>query len=153
MTTGSLLAFQTATLDDIEVLAKMMEALYRHDSHPFDAAQARRATRRLLELPAFGAIWLLRQDNETVGYAVLTFGFSLEFGGCDALLDELFVVESYRRKGLGQQALRFIADRCRENEIRALHLEVLSGNDKAAAIYRRFGFEEDTRRLMTKWLD
>ncbi len=153
MTTGSLLAFQPATLDDIEVLAKMMEALYRHEGHPFDAAQARRATRRLLELPAFGAIWLLRHDNETVGYAVLTFGFSLEFGGCDALLDELFIVESHRRKGLGQQALRFIADRCREKKIRALHLEVLSGNDKAAAIYRRFGFEEDTRRLMTKWLD
>lgn len=130
----------------------MMEDLYLHDSHGFDRESARRATIALFETPVFGSVWLLKVGEETVGYMVLTFGFSLEFGGRDALLDELFVAESYRGLGLGKQALNFAFDHCRKCGIRALHLEVLTGNDRAAAIYARSGFQKDNRSLMTKWL-
>lgn len=131
----------------------MMQALYEHEAHPFDVLQARGATLALLSSPIFGNIWLLRREKEYVGYLVLTFGFSLEFGGRDALLDELFIVEPHRSKGLGRQALQFVFAHCREQGIHALHLEVLSGNDTAPVIYSRFGFNLDDRKLMTKWLD
>jgi GNAT superfamily N-acetyltransferase len=143
---------QAATHQDVEALLVMMEALYANEGHSFDAALAERATRNLLDSPMWGHIWLIQRDGRPVGYVVLTFGFSLEFGGRDALLDELFILEPYRSQGLGRQALQFVFDQCRREEIRALHLEVLLGNDKAAAIYSRFGFEPDTRQLMTKWL-
>jgi len=130
----------------------MMENLYSHDSHAFDMKGARRATFALFETPLFGSIWLLKLGEEPVGYMVLTFGFSLEFGGRDALLDELFVAETYRGLGLGKQALNFAFDHCRKHGIRALHLEVFTGNDAAAAIYARSGFQRDNRSLMTKWL-
>lgn len=145
--------FQPAAAGDIDLLLSMMQALYGHESHPFDAGQARRATLALLSSPVFGNIWLLRRGEECVGYLVLTFGFSLEFGGRDALLDELFIVESHRSKGLGRQALQFVFAHCREQGIHALHLEVLSGNDTAPVIYSRLGFNLDDRKLMTKWLD
>ena len=145
--------FQPATGGDVADLLVMMEALYRNDGHSFDAAMAERATRSLLDSPTWGHIWLIQQDGRSIGYVVLTFGFSLEFGGRDALLDELFILEPYRSRGLGRQALQFVFDHCRREGIRALHLEVLLGNDKAAAIYSQFGFEPDTRQLMTKWLD
>ncbi len=131
----------------------MMRALYLHDDHRFNVVQARRATLALLASPILGNIWLIRLPEEVIGYLVLTFGFSLEFGGRDALLDELFIAEPHRNNGFGKQALQFAADYCRKAAIHALHLEVLTGNDKAAAIYSRFGFEQDDRRLMTKWLD
>ncbi len=88
---------------------------------------ARRATLALLETPVFGNIWLLKLAEEAVGYMVLTFGFSLEFGGRDALLDELFIAEHHRGSGLGKQALLFAFDHCKKAGIRALHLEVLTG--------------------------
>ncbi len=147
------LVFQQAGVNDVDLLLTMMEALYRHDGHPFDTVQARRATHSLLESPLFGNIWLIRLGEEVIGYFVLTFGFSLEFGGQDALLDELFIAEPHRSKGFGKQALQFAFDHCRKRAIHALHLEVLTGNEKAAAIYGRFGFRQDDRRLMTKWLD
>lgn len=147
------IAFQPATSADVAALLAMMEALYANDGHSFDTAMAERATRDLLDSPAWGHIWLIQRDGSSVGYLVLTFGFSLEFGGRDALLDELFILEPYRSQGLGRQALQFVFDCCRREGIRALHLEVLLGNDRAATIYSRFGFERDTRQLMTKWLD
>lgn len=153
MQLNNALLFQPATVADADRLVAMMEALYRHDDHPFDATQARRATLSLLGSPVFGRIWLICQAEEVVGYMVLTFGFSLEFGGRDALLDELFIAEPHRGKGFGRQTLQFAFEHCRNEGIRALHLEVLTGNDTAAAIYNRFGFKQDDRRLMTKWLD
>lgn len=147
------IAFQPATSADVAALLAMMEALYANDGHSFDMAMAERATRDLLDSPAWGHIWLIQRDGSSVGYLALTFGFSLEFGGRDALLDELFILEPYRSQGLGRQALQFVFDCCRREGIRALHLEVLLGNDRAATIYSRFGFERDTRQLMTKWLD
>jgi len=145
--------FRPATSEDVAALLVMMEALYANDGHSFDAATAERATRSLLDSPAWGHVWLIQREGNAAGYVVLTFGFSLEFGGRDALLDELFILEPYRSQGLGRQALQFVFDYCRRENIRALHLEVLLGNDTAAAIYSRFGFERDTRQLMTKWLD
>jgi GNAT superfamily N-acetyltransferase len=145
--------FQPATTEDVAALVGMMEALYRNDGHAFDAARAERATLALLNSPSWGHIWLIQRDGISVGYVVLTFGFSLEFGGRDALLDELFILEPHRSQGLGKQALEFVFDYCRTEKIRALHVEVFLGNDKAAAIYSRSGFERDTRQLMTKWID
>jgi len=144
---------QPASVENADLLLEMMEALYLHDEHPFNAAQARRATLALLESPPSGNIWLIRLGEEIIGYLVLTFGFSLEFGGRDALLDELFITEPHRNKGFGKQVLQFVFGYCRKQAIHALHLEVLTGNDTAAAIYSRFGFQRDDRRLMTKWLD
>jgi GNAT superfamily N-acetyltransferase len=146
-------ALRAATHEDVELLLVMMAALYANEGHSFDAAMAERATRKLLDSPMWGHVWIIQRDGRPAGYVVLTFGFSLEFGGRDALLDELFIVEQYRSQGIGRQALEFVFDYCRREGIRALHLEVLLGNDKAAAIYSRFGFERDTRQLMTKWLD
>jgi GNAT superfamily N-acetyltransferase len=146
------LLFQAANAEEIETLLAMMRELYSHDSHPFSVERARCATLALLATPIFGNIWLLKMAEEVVGYMVLTFGFSLEFGGRDALLDELFITETYRGSGLGKQALHFVFEHCRKAGIRALHLEVLTGNDTAEAIYARAGFQKDHRRLMTKWL-
>lgn len=147
------LVFQRASAEDVDLLLPMMEALYLNDEHPFNASGARRATQALLEAPVYGGVWLMCLAEELIGYLVLTFGFSLEFGGRDALLDELFVTDPYRSKGFGRQALQFAFDLCRREGIHALHLEVFTGNDAAAAIYSRFGFKQDDRMLMTKWLD
>ncbi len=38
-------------------------------------------------------------DGTAAGYAALTFGFSLEVGGRDAFIDELFLIEAARGKG------------------------------------------------------
>jgi ribosomal protein S18 acetylase RimI-like enzyme len=90
--------------------------------------------------------------GSVVGFVVLTFSYSLEFHGRDAFVDELYVRPSHRRRGLGAAALRLSEAACREHGVHALHLEVDGANDPARALYRRWGFDEHARHLMTKWL-
>lgn len=119
----------------------------------FDEAAARATFRKFLSLPAFGRVWLLSEGNTAVGYVVLTIGFSFEFHGHDAFIDELYVAAAHRRRGFGRQAVEFVAKKAREMGVNAIHLEVDHGNDPAFELYREAGYEDHGRFLMTKWLN
>jgi len=84
---------------------------------------------------------------------VVTFGYSLEYGGRDAFIDELWVHERVRGQGIGTRALHMAEAACREQGIQALHLEVERTNAVAQQVYRRAGFVDHDRYLLTKRLD
>jgi ribosomal protein S18 acetylase RimI-like enzyme len=86
------------------------------------------------------------------GYAVLAFGFSLEFHGRDAFLDELYVRESFRGSGVGTACLEWLEAVCRAEGVHALHLEVDRTNAGAKRLYHRLGYGDHDRHLLTKWL-
>jgi GNAT superfamily N-acetyltransferase len=132
------------------VILEMMERFYAEARYPFDPEKARGALESFLANPALGRAWLFKDGGAAVGYFVLTLGFSLEYGGRDAFVDELFVSPSHRGRGLGRRALEVIDDACRELGVRALHLEVEKDNVPAAELYRKKGFEDHDRRLMTR---
>jgi len=131
-------------------ILEMMERFYAEEKYPFDRAKARAAIEPFLAEPGLGRAWLFRDGGAAVGYFVLTLGFSLEYGGRDAFVDELFVSPSHRGEGLGRRALEVIHEACLELGVRALHLEVEKDNVPAAELYRKNGFEDHDRRLMTR---
>jgi len=118
----------------------------------FDEAAARAALGLFLQEPRLGRVWLLGEHEVTVGYVVLTMGFSFEFRGRDAFIDELYIEPAYRRRGLGRMAVEFAEQRAKELGVNAVHLEVDHGNDPALELYRRIGYVDHERFLMTKWL-
>ena len=144
--------FKRANVADIPTLVNLMREFYAHEELAFDEAVARHALLGLLENEAYGRAYLIFQQGGLVGYTVLTLGYSLEFGGVDALVDELYLREAARGQGLGREALEFLADTCRALGVRAVHLVVEHQNTRAHAVYRRFGFQDEPRHLMTKWL-
>ena len=85
------------------------------------------------------------------GYIVMAFDYSLEYRGKGAWVDEFFVRRSHRGQGIGAQALEFFAEQARQFGVTVVHLEVNHGN-AAIELYRRMGFEEHERYLMTKWI-
>jgi len=142
--------FRPATLTDLATLLSMQRTFYEHEGYPHAAAAHERAMRELLGDPRFGRIVLMERDGAAAGYLVVTFGFSLEFGGRDAFVDELFVLPHARGLGLGTQALAIAEEVCRDAGIHALHLEVEFTNEPAKRLYARTGYAEHTRHLMTK---
>lgn len=148
------LRFREATREDEAVLFPMMRRLAEQEPGKvkFDEDAARAAFRKLLALPAFGRVWLFSEGETLVGYIILTIGFSFEFHGHDAFIDELYVEAPFRRRGYGSQAVAFLEARAREFGVNAVHLEVDEGNDPAFELYRRAGYEDHDRYLMTRWL-
>lgn len=83
------------------------------------------------------------------GYIVLTLSFSMEYGGLQGFVDDLFVREPYRGRGLATAALEEVRRTCEILCVRALHVEVGPANDTARGVYRRNGFEDSGRLLLT----
>jgi len=91
--------FTPAIVADLELVLELMREFYASEHLRFDTAAARRALQQLLKDRACGVVHLIHWDAEVIGYVVLTFGFSLEFHGRAALLDELYVREQFRGRG------------------------------------------------------
>ncbi len=144
--------FRSIDRGDIDALLVLMREYYQYDGLDFREIRARSAVQALLADPSAGGIWLIEQSGESVGYCVLGTAFSLEFHGRTAFLDELYVREEWRGKGIGAQALRFIERECRMRGLHALRLEVERANRRARQVYQHAGFSPHDRDIMTKWL-
>ena len=138
---------------DIEGLLPLMRAFYAGEKLEFDAGVLRRALDELWSEPLHGGVWIARAGGEPVGYGVLCCGFSLEYGGRDAFVDELFVRPAWRDRGIGALLLDAMESSCRRQRITALHLEVDHDNPDGRRLYLRRGFVDHARHLMTKRLD
>jgi len=145
--------FKVASSSDTELLLALMREFNEHERIEFVEQDVRRALAQILSDESLGRVWLIESGSERAGYFILTLGFSLEFKGRDAFVDELYLRAEFRGRGFGQRALEVAEADCRELGVRALHLEVEHGNATAHELYRRFGFKEHDRHLMTKWVE
>jgi ribosomal protein S18 acetylase RimI-like enzyme len=142
-----------AAVTDLSVVLDLMREYYAHDHLKFDDRAAEKALKHLLEDESLGRVWLIYESNRPVGYFVVTFGYSLEFHGKAAFLDEIHIRASHRGMGTGKRALAYVHDYCAAQGIKALRLEVEHENTQAHKLYTKAGFKDHTRHLMTKWLD
>ena len=144
--------FQLVSEPEIELVLPLMREFYSQQEMVFDETVARAGLKNAAANPQLGQVYLISRGQELAGYFVLTFCFSLEFHGKFALLDELYLREPFRRQKFGRAAIEFAQRICRDAGIRALRLEVWSGNHVAQALYKADGFKTEDRFLMTKWL-
>jgi ribosomal protein S18 acetylase RimI-like enzyme len=56
------------------------------------------------------------------------------------------IIPAYRRQGIAEELFAFMVPRLKEASVEQYLLEVLTGNERAVALYRKLGFV-DTRRL------
>lgn len=153
--TSSEPTFRSFTTTDTDELIGMMRELFSSDHVHFDEAMAREGLGAItapLGVAPPGHVWMIESNGQSAGYLVLTFAFSLEFGGWHAFVDEVFLKETFRGRGWGTRAIELAASTCVGLGMHALLLEVDVANDRALSLYRRCGFHEHPRRLMRRAL-
>ncbi|MET0659613.1 MAG: GNAT family N-acetyltransferase [Steroidobacteraceae bacterium] len=143
---------RSATSADQPLLLPLMQRYYEDDGLSFSAANAA-AMSRLLSARDYGRVWLIEVDARLAGYVVLCFGYSLELGGRDAYIDEMFVERNLRGRGIAKAALTAVIQEARSLDVRAIHLEVDTQNDSGVRLYAALDFRaRDRYCLMTRTL-
>ena len=115
------------------------------DQHTFDPDRVTRALVPLLEDDAHGVVYLV--DNEQ-GYVVITWGYSLESGGREALIDEIYLRR--RGQGLGSKVMDALFDDMAARGVVKMFLETETHNRRARRFYARQGFVEDDSIWMSR---
>ncbi len=141
-----------AVESDAGTLLRFMREYYAFDGHGFDEPKAHVALMALLRDQSMGRAWLILDGPGAVGYVVLCFGYSLEWLGRDAFVDEFYMLEEYRRRGWGRKTMEFVEEAARAAGVRTLHLEVVRTNTAALEVYRKLGFVEHDSTFLSKWV-
>jgi ribosomal protein S18 acetylase RimI-like enzyme len=139
-----------ATSADLEAVLALHRDFFAEDGYAFREEESRANLALLLDDSSLGRLFVLDDGGTVTGYLVLTFSFSLEFHGRDALVDELYIAPGHRGRGLGTKALAAAEAACRELGIRAIHLVVERYKTKAQDLYHRLGFMPYDRIIMSK---
>lgn len=93
-----------------------------------------------LDIPELVKGYIFECNGKPAGYAVVSMKFETEVGGMAAWIEELFVEEEYRSKGIGTQFFEHLKNEF-SGKIKRIRLEVGDENDGAKQLYKRLGFE------------
>ncbi|MBT8410989.1 MAG: GNAT family N-acetyltransferase [Octadecabacter sp.] len=146
-------AIHLATPADAPKLLPLMAAFHAEYGLDLDDTHRNAAVAPLLEGSPLGAVWLFGLAKAPTGYVIITFGWSVEMGGMEAFVDELYIRPNVRKRGLASEALSTIASSLRDVGVKALHLEVDRTDEPTQRLYTRAHFKlRDRYSLMTRRL-
>lgn len=144
------LNFIRANKTHFSEILDMMEEFNSIDGYPFQRINTEKNLLKFTENENLGIAWVISYGDSLVGYVVLTFGFSFEYSGRDAFIDELFIKKNYRSMGIGTRTMEFVENEAARLGVNAIHLEVESHNESGNRLYLKLGYKRNNRNLLTK---
>jgi diamine N-acetyltransferase len=141
------ISLRPATSDDAGLVFAFVSELaaFEHLSHELKADEAG------LKAALFGAsprvfAEIAEYEGAAAGFILWFYTFSTFAGRHGIWVEDLYVRESFRGKGLGAAMLHAIARRCVDEKLGRLEWSVLNWNENAVRFYRAAG-----ARLMSEW--
>lgn len=149
MTTSEIVIRRAGSVD-FDGLMLLIRAFYLADRHDFDEATVIAALIPVLVDDTHGQVWVTEDDGVLTGYAVVTWSYSLESGGRDCILDEIYV--EHRSSGTGSRLLQEALAGATQAGARAVFLETEAHNPRVRTFYSRHGFQEEESVWMRRCL-
>ena len=129
-----------ADLEDLPVILELIKALAEYEHLSGEVV----ATEELLEVTLFGLnssaeVQIAFDKKQTLGFALYFRTFSTFLGRPGIYLEDLYVRESARGKGVGKALLRRTAQRTMEIGGGRLEWSVLNWNEPSIKFYQKMG--------------
>jgi len=144
------LTFKAYEEKDFNDLKEMVFGLYEEDPEglPITADKIQNTIREMALHPEKIQIIMIQRGGAVIGYSILVFSWSNEYGGDIVDIDELYIKKDCRNK---QAASDFIKSRMTayKNAV-SLRLETTPSNADAERLYKRLGFEPSQNNYMIR---
>ncbi|MBZ6004623.1 MULTISPECIES: GNAT family N-acetyltransferase [Paraclostridium] len=124
-------------LDTTKMITELMNYHRKLNNAPKEYWQTDEQSRVTLdEWMKQGSVYNIFLDNELVGF------FYVRFGGQNvAWLEDLFIIEAYRNKGIGKIAMQKLDELMIERRVVSMFVDVIPRNTSAIKLYRECGFD------------
>lgn len=137
--------------EDRKVYLQMAHDFYHSSAvlHPVPDSYLEATFEECMRGEEYCLAFLLEFEEETAGYALVSKTFSQEAGGYVYWLEELYILERFRSRGLGREFFAYMEE-TRPKNVKRFRLEVEEENERAAALYARLGYEPLEYNQMVK---
>lgn len=134
-----MLLIRPAAISDAALLRTMIRELaeFEHELDLVTITAEALARDGFGENPKFRA-WIAEWEGQAAGYAVV-FGYYSTWAGRGLFLEDLFVRERFRGRGIGKALLAAVARIAVQEQCYGIHWEVLDWNEKAIELYTALG--------------
>jgi GNAT superfamily N-acetyltransferase len=135
------LTFRPFQASDFSELESMSLDLYCEDpsGQVIDSTNLKNTSEHLLQYPEKGKIIFFLQENLVIGYGILIFFWSNEYGGNLLFIDELFVKKPWRSQGVATRFFEYLRH-YPLTPLKGFCLEVTPFNVRALKFYQKLGF-------------
>jgi ribosomal protein S18 acetylase RimI-like enzyme len=131
-------------------LLPLVTAYHLFEEISLSADIREKSVERLLSDGTLGEVWLIKKSDHLIGYVVVCFSYSIELGGREVVIDELYIEACARGMGVGAEVLGRLKEHMRTHNVVAIQLEVDQRNKRAKSLYVQSGFSyRDKYQLMT----
>lgn len=144
------ISLEIAGLPQLSDLLPLIAACHLFEGISLSADIRNKSVERLLSDGTLGEIWLIKKCDHLIGYVVVCFSYSIELGGREVVIDELYIEAAERGMGVGAEILGRLKEHMRAHNVVAIQLEVDRRNERAKSLYVQSGFScRDKYQLMT----
>ena len=139
-----------AVAADQDALLSLMRGYCEEVDTPLPDEHLMDAIAPLVANEDLGDLLVAEQVGELAGYLVITWGWGIESGGAEALIDEMYVSPSYRNAGVGTLLMTEAQSRASAKDVKVIFLETEQNNPESRELYDRLGFEIESSIWMSK---
>ena len=134
--------------NDFGDLCEMVFSLYKEDpeGQTISADKINLTICESLDFPEKLRVVMICADEAIIGYCILCFVWSNEYGGDILNIDEMYIKTEYRNQSIASDFIRSLMDVSRT--IVAMAVETTPSNSEAARLYERLGFEASPNNHM-----
>jgi len=135
------LTFEYYVESDFNELKEMIFGLYDEDPAglPITEDKIIKSINESICRPNKVKIIMIRNGLASIGYGIITFIWSNEYGGDVVNIDELYIKKEYRNKSAGSRFIKYIMESNKSAKL--FTLEITPQNRNALKLYKRLGFE------------
>ena len=123
--------------EDKKTYMEMAREFYHSDAvlHPVPDTYFERTADEALRSDVYAEIFLFECENEAAGYGLIAKTYSQEAGGMVWWIEEVYVREAFRSKGIGREFFAYL------DKVTRMRLEVEEDNTRAVALYKKLGYK------------
>lgn len=133
------------TVDDLGTLMSFIRKMAQFEKLPITGDERTLRDTLFGDNPPARAL-LITLDGTPIGYATYFFTFASMTAKRGLWLDDLFLDEAYRGKGVGKAFMHFMHEMARKNNCARFEWMVVDWNETAIAFYKQLGAE-----VFTNW--
>lgn len=127
--------------EQAEVCLALVAKYHEEVGAPYDDAHRAAVVTPLLEGSPLGAIWTMGPVRAPMGYVIVTFEWSLPYGGMVGWVREIYTRPNVRKRGIGTETLHAVAVALRGGGVKALHVDLQVAGNPQTGFWQRAGFK------------
>jgi len=136
------ITIEKATPDDLKEVSGLLAKLFTIEKEfTPDPELQKHGVHLLINNPSSGLILVARYESKIIGMVSIQYLISTALGARVALMEDMFVLEKYRKSGVGTKLIDAVIKEARSNHCKRITLLTDNDNETARSFYIKTGFQ------------